>query len=152
MKNLDNLKKAHFFSVVCFCFVSFYFQHFPTCSTCFTLFPSCLNCFYFFQDSCRVKTEQTRQQYQRGPTPVMPLPESSHPGNRTSRLNLDAKAVLHALVWSAAFQIVPRTRIPRSRGPLPTWQKSFVRTLTLTPLLRILGVVERELGFVLGLW
>ena len=90
--------------------------------------------------------------YQRGPTPAMQLPESSHPGTRTSRLNLDARAVSYALVWSVAFQIVPRTRITGSRGPLPTWQKSFVRTLTLTPLLRILGVVEKELGFVLGLW
>ena len=59
--------------------------------------------------------------YQRGPTPVMPLPGSSHPGNRTSRLNLDARAVPEALVWSPALQIAPRTRITGSRARIPTF-------------------------------
>ena len=92
----------------------------PIVSTFFNIFQVFSSVSTFLQDSCRVKTEQTRQHYQRGPTPVMQLPESSHPGNRTSRLHLDARAVLYALVWSAAFQIVPRTRITGSRGPTPT--------------------------------
>ena len=64
----------------------------------------------------------------------MPLPGSSHPGNRTSRLNLDARAVPEALAWSPALAIAPRTRITRSRGPIPTpvlclWCAALVRQI-----------------------
>ena len=76
--------------------------------------------------------------YQRGPTPVMPLPAWAHPAYATTSvgpprlchyqgqatlvtvprlarwLNLDARAVPEALVRSPALPIAPRTRITGS--------------------------------------
>ena len=97
LKQLENswtTWKGHTFFVCCLCLLCFvlFFQHVPTFFNILHPFPSCFDCFYCFQDSFRVKTEQTRQYYQRGRTPAMQLPESSHPGTRTSRLNLDAMA------------------------------------------------------------
>ena len=60
--------------------------------------------------------------------PLTRLPGSSHPGNRTSRLNLDARAVPEALVRSPALQIAPRTRITGSRGRIRTREDFLVVT------------------------
>ena len=66
--------------------------------------------------------------YQRGPTPAMQLPESSHPGTRTSRLNLDARAVSYALVWSAAFKHRAANSNNRVSRPTSHLAKIFCRT------------------------
>ena len=94
LENSSTTRRGHNVLVCCLCLLCFvlFVQHYPTFFNIPHAFPSFFDCFYCFQDSFRVKTEQTRQYYQRGPTPAMQLPESSHPGNRTSRLNLDAMA------------------------------------------------------------
>ena len=119
-----------------------------------------------------VKAEQTRQYYQRGPTPAMQLPESSHPGTRTSRLNLDARAVSYALVWSAAFKHRAADSNNRVSRPTSHLAKIFcshldsnsvtsypwgcgegvgVRLRVVVRELEFVMVAARECGFVLGL-